>query len=134
MLTVTAMKMECSAHTTLARLIGHGYSVHLEYFHDKLAARAAYPMISFDVGDRVRDEGAVILAANPSIINDALTPRVKTSGAFSPELRHSTLVASSPLPLAGTAGGALHDITLPLASGLLASMLRASSHQDGGRL
>ena len=137
------------ARNTLAWLVGHGYSIRLEYFHDESAARAAYPTISFDVGDRVRDEGAVILAAHPSIVSDALTPQTKTHGAFSPAPRRlASVVHSTPPSAAGAAGGALRDINninipLPSATGSTASTIRAplpgrlhqdttSPHNDGG--
>jgi hypothetical protein len=72
------------ARSTLAWFVAHGYTIRLLYVRDEAAARAAHPAISFDVGSQVRDEGAAILAANPSIVSTALTPRVKASGVFPP--------------------------------------------------
>jgi hypothetical protein len=60
------------ARSTLAWLLRHGYTVRTAYFRDAVAAQAAHPAISLDVGDHVRDEGAAILATNPDILADFL--------------------------------------------------------------
>ena len=106
------------ARSTLAWLIRHGYSVRLEYFLDESSARATHPTISFDVGDTVREQGAAILAADPTILTDVFSPQAKPSGGpppapFSVPCRRSS-PSDEPTPLSSSiAGGGINDIILP---------------------
>jgi len=106
------------ARSTLAWLVRHGYAIRLSYFADESAARAAHPTISFDVGDFVREEGAAIFPANPSILAGILSPQVKSSGGTPPapfslmRCRSSAIDESTPFSTA-FAGGNIHDIVLP---------------------
>ncbi len=72
------------ARAILAWFLAHGYVIRLVYVSDEAEARVSHLTISFDVGLRVRNEGAAILAANPSIVSSTLTPRVKASRLFPP--------------------------------------------------
>ncbi len=75
------------ARSTLAWVFRHGYTVSTAYFRDASAALAAHPAISLDVGDHVREEGAAILAANPTILDEfylqAQASRGSPSASFS---------------------------------------------------
>ena len=95
------------ARSTLAWLARHGYSVRVEYVPDASAAQAAYPNISLDVGDHVRDEGAAILAADPAIL--ATLPQASSSSPpapFSvPHGRSPPFDASTPSSVTMAVGG-----------------------------
>ena len=84
------------ARHTLAWLIHHGFSVRLEYFNDLEGARARYPNVPSDIGPDVLSQGAAIIAANPSILDGAFTPRAKASMAPGVPL-FSPFSASGPL-------------------------------------
>ncbi len=96
---------------TLAWLLHHGYSVRVNFVKDAAAAQAAYPDISLDVGDHVRDEGAAILAADPAIL--APFPQASSSPTTPYSVPHRQSPLSTNLSVALAPGGIRGSLSPP---------------------